>query len=207
MDARQDGLRFGGLSSRSCHLCVDMQRLFLPGGPWPAPWAQRILPAVSELAAWSPGRTVFARFIPPAGPGERPGTWQRYFHRWAEVTRERLDPDLLRLADPLERYCPPAILADRCAYSVFAAPGFKAFLRRRGVDTLILSGTETDVCVLATMLQAVDLGLRVIVAADAVSSSSDQGHDAIMALCRGRFAQQIETAATQEILSAWPRAE
>ena len=39
------------------------------------------------------------------------------------------------------------------------------------------SGSETDVCVLATVLDAVDIGYRVIVVRDAICSSSDEGHD------------------------------
>ena len=45
----------------------------------------------------------------------------------------------------------------------------------------------TDGCVLATVLDAVDLGFRVIVAEDALCSSFDQGHDALMTLYRNRF--------------------
>jgi nicotinamidase-related amidase len=48
-------------------------------------------------------------------------------------------------------------------------------LRQREADALIVSGSETDICVLATVLDAVDLGYRVIVVRDAVCSSSDEG--------------------------------
>ena len=65
-----------------------------------------------------------------------------------------------------------------------------AFLRE-GVDTLIITGSETDVCVLATMLDAVDLGFRVIVVEDALCSSFDEGN-ALMTLYRNRFSEQIE---------------
>ncbi|MHC2279292.1 hypothetical protein ACVME8_005935 [Bradyrhizobium diazoefficiens] len=37
---------------------------------------------------------------------------------------------------------------------------------------------ETDVCVLSTVLSAVDLGFRVVIVEDALCSSSDVGHDA-----------------------------
>jgi nicotinamidase-related amidase len=38
----------------------------------------------------------------------------------------------------------------------------------------------TDVCVLATLLGAIDWGFRVILVADALYSSADQTHDAMM---------------------------
>ena len=62
---------------------------------------------------------------------------------------------------------------------------------------------ETDVCVLSTALGAIDHGYRVIIAEDAVCSSSDQGHDSLFALFAQRFSQQIEVADTQTILTAW----
>ena len=31
------------------HLCIDMQLLFSPAGPWPTPWMTRVLPVVEAL--------------------------------------------------------------------------------------------------------------------------------------------------------------
>ena len=75
--------------------------------------------------------------------------------------------------------------------------------REREADALIISGSETDVCVLATVLSAVDLGYRVIVVRDAVCSSSDEGHDMLLRLYHTRFSEQIETADAETILSRW----
>jgi nicotinamidase-related amidase len=49
-------------------------------------------------------------------------------------------------------------------------------------DGLIVTGSETDVCVLSTVMSAVDLGYRVILVRDAVCSSSDAGHEALLSL-------------------------
>ena len=76
-------------------------------------------------------------------------------------------------------------------------------MRDRGVESLVITGAETDVCVLAAVLDAVDLGYRVVLAADALCSSSDETHDALMTLYRERFSEQIETAETASILAAW----
>ena len=77
-------------------------------------------------------------------------------------------------------------------------------LRERGVESLVVSGAETDVCVLAAVMDAVDLGYRVVLASDALCSSSDKTHDALMTLYRERFSEQIETAEAEAILAAWP---
>jgi hypothetical protein len=45
--------------------------------------------------------------------------------------------------------------------------------------------------------------LRVIVVTDAICSSSDEGHDALLTVYRRRFSEQIETVAAETILSQW----
>jgi nicotinamidase-related amidase len=76
-------------------------------------------------------------------------------------------------------------------------------LRQREADALIVSGSETDVCVLATVLDAVDIGYRVIVVRDAICISSDEGHEMLMRLYDTRYTEQIETANAEAILARW----
>jgi nicotinamidase-related amidase len=52
---------------------------------------------------------------------------------------------------------------------------------------------------------AVDLGYRVILVRDGVCSSSDEGHDALLAVFHHRYSEQIETADAETVLSLWPR--
>jgi nicotinamidase-related amidase len=192
------------LTERSVHLCIDMQRLFSTEGPWPTPWMERVLPVVTELAGRHPERTIFTRFITPERPDQMPGMWQRYYQRWSQTTRENLDLSLLDLLPPLAKFCPPAKTMDKTRYSAFAEPLLLPHLRDRGADALIVTGSETDVCILATILDAVDLGYRVILVRDAVCSSSDEGHDALLDLYHRRYTEQIETADAEEILRRWP---
>ena len=191
------------LTERSVHLCVDMQRIFSAEGPWPTPWMEKVLPVAAALANRHPERTIFTRFIPPAHPAQMPGMWRRYYERWRIATREALPLELLKLMPPLAALCPPATIIDKTRYSAFAEPGLIHHLRQRGTDALIISGSETDVCVLATVLDAVDIGYRVIVVRDAICSSSDQGHEMLMRLYHTRFTEQIETADAETILSRW----
>lgn len=200
------GLRHGPLGPGTVHLCVDMQRLFAPGGPWPAPWAARILPAVVALAEPAPGRTLFSRFIPPPEPEALPGIWRAFYRKWRALTREELDTGLLDLVPELGQFVPPAQVVDKARYSAFSAPALAARLAALKADTLVLSGAETDICVLATLFDAVDLGYRTVLAADAVCSSSDAGHDAVLAMLETRLSVQVEVAGTQDILGQWARA-
>jgi nicotinamidase-related amidase len=192
------------LSARSVHLCIDMQRLFSADGPWPTPWLDRVLPITVSLAERFPERTVFTRFIPPQTSGDMPGTWRQYYERWRGATREHLDPGLIELLPPLAKLVPPAQVIDKTRYSAFALSTLTEHLIAREADSLIITGAETDVCVLATVLGAVDRGFRVIVVSDGVCSVSDAGHDSLLDLYRKRFSQQIETADSQMILRNWP---
>ena len=175
------------LTERSVHLCVDMQRIFSAEGPWPTPWMEKVLPVAAALADHHPERTIFTRFIPPARPEQMPGMWRRYYERWRIATREALPLELLKLMLPFATLCPPATTIDKTRYSAFAAPGLIDHLRQRRADALIISGSETDVCVLATALDAVDIGYRVIVVRDAICSSSDEGHEMLMRLHHTRY--------------------
>jgi nicotinamidase-related amidase len=53
------------------------------------------------------------------------------------------------------------------------------------------------------VLGAVDLGYRVIVATDALCSTSDETHDAALDLYHRRYGTQVEAAETQTILDDW----
>jgi nicotinamidase-related amidase len=191
------------LTERSVHLCIDMQRLFSADGPWATPWMDRVLPIVATIAERFPERTIFTRFITPRRPEDMPGRWQDYYAKWLETTREHIDPRMLELLPALARLVPPAVVIDKTRYSAFAEPRLLSHLRRRGADALVVTGSETDVCVMATIMSAVDLGFRIILVRDAVCSSSDEGHDALLKVYRWRYSEQIETADAETILSRW----
>ena len=191
------------LGAASRHLCIDMQRLFAAGTPWHAPWLAEILPTIEEIAGRYARQTIFTRFIPPRRPQEATGAWRDFFTAWPDVTRERLDEDLLELVPPLSRLVPPARILDKGVNSAFSRPGFAAALKRRGVDTLVITGGETDVCVLATVMSAIDHGFRVVLPTDALYSVQDSTHDALLQLYRQRFSHQVEATLTAEVIDRW----
>ncbi len=180
-----------------------MQHLFSREGPWPTPWMERVLPVVAEIAERAPHRTVFTRFIPPYLPEDMPGTWRGYYERWREATREHLDPRFLELLPPLQRLVPPAIVLDKPVYSAFAGHKLRDLVNERCIDTLLVTGSETDMCVLATVLGAVDLGLRIVIVTDGVCSSSDEGHDSLLTLYSKRYRHHIETIDSESLFAQW----
>jgi nicotinamidase-related amidase len=180
-----------------------MQRMFSPDGVWPVPWMAAALPHITAVAEAMAARTVFTRFMPPERPAQMPGAWRRYYEHWPEVTREKIHPELLELMPALARLVPPARVIDKAGYSAFTNLKLLEDLRALHADTLVITGGETDVCVLATVMSAVDFGYRVVLVSDAVCSSSDEGHDSLVALYENRFSYQIETVDVAAILETW----
>lgn len=199
----KDGLQHGPLGPRCVHLCIDMQNLFAWKTDWHTPWMDRVLPVVQGLAEARPERTIFTRFIPGERPGAGTGTWRRYWQRWPGMTQEALPPEAMALLPPLARLVPPGEVLDKTVYSPWLDGRLHRRLREREVDTLIISGAETDVCVLAAVMGAVDLGYRVVLPMDALCSSSDRTHDALLTLYRDRYGQQVEAVTAAVVLEAW----
>jgi nicotinamidase-related amidase len=78
-------------------------------------------------------------------------------------------------------------------------------LHKKRIHTPVITGAETDLCVLATLLGAIDRRYRVILVQDAICSTSNATHDATLALCRQRLSQQLELVSTRELIDGWQR--
>lgn len=186
--------------TNSLHLCVDMQRMFAEATAWHAPWLLGVLSAIEAIVDQRPTHTVFTRFIPPASADGATGAWQTYYHKWASMTRDRLAPELLDLVPSLARHVPPARVLDKAVYSPWFSPVLVATLREARIDTVIVTGGETDVCVATTVMGAIDHGFRVVLPTDAVFGSADETHDAMLRVFESRFGLQLTTCRTQDLL-------
>jgi nicotinamidase-related amidase len=193
------------LSGRTVvHLCVDMQKMFSEDTDWRTPWMDRVMPIVQRIAERHPEDTVYTRFMPPRTAEEARGAWRSYFERWRDFTLERIDPALLDLVDPLAALATQGTVVDKPHFSPFEASSLQSILQGRGVDTLVITGAETDVCVLAAVMSAIDLGYYVVLPKDAICSSSDETHDALMTLYAKRFSQQVHLSEdVEDVLDAW----
>jgi nicotinamidase-related amidase len=178
-----------------------MQRMFAEETQWHTPWMARVLPLVVSVVELDPTRTVFTRFIPPKTADQAGGTWRRYYERWSSLTLEHLDPELVNLLPDLQKFVPPAQLEDKMILSPWAGSLDERF-KASGIDTLIISGAETEVCVLAAVMGAIDRGYRVIIVSDAVCSGADTTHDAMLEIYSSRFGMQVETVTTGELIAA-----
>ena len=184
------------------HLCIDMQRIFAEETPWHVEWMDRVSPQVSEVAGRFPERTIFTRFVPPRVATDLPGKWRDYYDKWWMMTGEHIQPDLVDLIEPLRRLVPPAAVFDKFTYSPWHDGRLHRHLTGEGVNGLVISGGETDVCVLATVFDAIDHGYDIVVLEDAVCGSADKTHEASLTLLRNRFSVQLSVMPTEEFLSS-----
>ena len=197
----ETALRIG---PNAVHLCIDMQRLFAEQTEWHTPTLADIVPNIARIIEAKPGRTIFARFTVPETPDAAEGNWRRYYQYWSGIVQaSSSDPGLVDVIEPLAALARQAETLDKPTYSMFGVSGLADRLAARNVDTLVITGVETDVCVLATVFDAIDRGYRIIVVKDAVTSGSLESHKATIDLLLPRMPQQIALTSTATLLANW----
>lgn len=192
---------FGPIPGAALHLVVDMQEMFRSHPDWGTEAVTRIIPPIQRLLTARPDNAYFSRFIPPQRAEHASGAWQRYYRRWSSVTLDNLDPGQVDIVPELRPWAKH--VADKTGYSAMANPLLRQAAIAHSDHCLILSGVETDVCVLSTAMEAIDAGLRVILAIDALASSSAACHDRALAILHDRLDEQVELAKVDDILVAW----
>ena len=188
---------------RAVHVVIDMQDLFDRHPQWGFPGLRRVLPRVTELARHNPAGTLWTRFIPAATAESAPGSWRKYYELWPTATLTAGADQFIDLLPELKAFAAAENVFDKSGFSAFTGLGFAEALKRREADTLVLSGAETDVCVWATALDAVDLGLTVVLARDALSSFSAEAHEAVLTAIAPRFVPQVAISDTATLVEQW----
>ena len=75
---------------------------------------------------------------------------------------------------------PDEVILNKTTFSAFASTGLERTLRHLGIETLVIGGVATNVCVEATARDAVDLGYQVILVDDACAAYSPESHEATL---------------------------
>lgn len=176
--------------------------MFSENTPWKVSWMPRVFDQILEVATRHPERTIFTRFIPPSSSEEMPGMWRAYYEKWPMMTTTQMEPGLVDLIAELRRLVPPARIFDKATYSPWFNGQLHGFLSREGIGTVVLTGGETDVCVLTTALGAIDRGYKVVLLKDAVCSTVDRTHDAALELLGNRFSVHMDVMLTEQWLSS-----
>lgn len=153
-------------------LVIDLQNVYLPGEEWACPAMPEAVRNICKiLDADVVDQTIFTRFVPPENPE---GTWKAYNEENAAINA---DPYLNDMVEAIKPYLNRGALYDKSAYSSFRIPKLLEAAER--ADRVLLTGVVAECCVLASMMEAIDNGTKVVYLTDCVAGQSPRNEDCI----------------------------
>jgi nicotinamidase-related amidase len=200
---------------RTALLVVDMQRGFLdPGQALEVPPARAIVPAVRGLLDLFRAKRLpvaFSEFVyserapllvgelhpehKRALPGEPTG-----FGRPSSNCLEG-DPSVATVPDLAPR--PDELVVVKHGYDAFAGTPLDGALRARGVTSLVVTGTLTDICVLATVVGAFHREYRVTVVEDGVATLWPEIQRATLDIIGRAYGRIVSSKEIVDQISTW----
>jgi ureidoacrylate peracid hydrolase len=188
--------------ARTAHIVVDLQNGFMAeGAVAEVPTAREIVPNVNRISAalrHAGGINVFLRVT--HDPAE-PYPWTTRYTEYLSVERRAAHTEAFTRGAPLWQLWPlldvrPSdLVVDKTRFSAFV-PGtcvLHETLEARGIDTLIITGTVTNVCCESTARDAMQRNYRVIFVADGNAALSDAEHNATLCNMVTLFADVMTT--------------
>jgi nicotinamidase/pyrazinamidase len=158
-------------------LVVDVQRDFCPGGALPIPEGDAVVPVLNRWLAAATEVSVpviASRDWHPAGHcsfTDQGGEWPP--HCIQDSSGAAFHPDLALPAHAV--IVSKATSTDRDAYSAFDGTGLAEDLERASIKRLWIGGLAQDVCVRATVLDALEAGFEVHLIPEATRPVTAEG--------------------------------
>ena len=200
---------------RTALLVVDMQRAFLdPGEAMEVPAARDIVPQIQSLLALFRGHglpVVFTEFtyaetlpllvghLHPehrrAAAGAPRGFGQPSSSCLLGEANVHVVPDLAPHPDEL--------VVTKHYYDGFNGTPLDQALRSRGITHLVLTGTMTDICVLATVVGGMNREYRMTVVEDATATLDAGIQHAALDVIRRAYARVLTGKQVAEELARW----
>jgi len=186
----------------SALIVVDMQNDFVRvGAPLEVPDARETIDVHLELLSWFRARrrpVVFTRFI--AGPTPTlmwkwspmiaPPTcccWPGFMRAYGDVEGER---DCVAVIDELAPQ-PGEHQVNKYGYNGFHRTNLTDLLTANGIDTVVITGTVTQICVEDTARGAFHEGFKAAVVSDAVSSYAPALHRASLQTLEMKYGRVV----------------
>ena len=174
---------------RTALVVIDMQNYFLkPGFMGEAPMAREIVPAVNRLAKGLRDLGGHVIWIKNSTRDTRE-SWSTFHDCLLSPARmqQRYDTlhegheghDLWPMLDMQPKDA--QIIKTRFSAFVQGSSPIEAHLKARGIDTLIIAGTATNVCCESSARDAMMLNYKVVMASDANATWTDAEHFAALA--------------------------
>jgi ureidoacrylate peracid hydrolase len=193
---------------RTAHIVVDLQHGFLaPGAAVEVEFAREIVGAVNDVSRAlraAGGVNVFLRMNLAT---DAYATWRSFSdHLGDPAEAERVRATFTPGSEGFELWgdldvAPEDLIVDKTRFGAFVpgASDLHELLQERDIDTLIISGTLTNVCCESTARDAMQMDYRVLFLADATATLSDAVHNATLNNMAMIFATVVWT---KELLEA-----
>lgn len=188
--------------AKTAHILVDLQNGFMaPGQPAEIATAREIVPNVNAISAACRQAGALNVFIQNTIDEETHASWANWFVYFSNPERrKRMDAAFaegsfghqiwpgLEVTDADLK-----VLKYRFGAFVDGSSCLHAELQKRGVDTLIITGTATNVCCESTARDAMMMNYKVIFISDGTATFTDAEHNATLANMLTIFADVMST--------------
>jgi ureidoacrylate peracid hydrolase len=176
-------------------LVIDMQRDFLePGAPVETPGGLALLPGINRLAAAARAAGVPVVFTHERHRADRSDFGIELEYEPAHCLEGTPGAELV---PGLEVLPGDYHVTSKRRYDAFLGTDLDGLLRSLRVETLVVVGVCTDICVASTVQHARNLDYRVFVAADGVAGTSPERHAAAL-LCLSHVFARLTTLGEAE---------
>jgi ureidoacrylate peracid hydrolase len=170
-------------AKKTALLVIDMQNAFVaPGAPIEVPAARRIVPTINRLAAELRRRGVPVVWVLHENPGGK--SWTEFFDLFIKPENAKAAAAALSAGAELQKRWPELearpqdITVNKNRYSAMIGDSspLKEVLKQRGIDTVLIAGTKTNVCCECTARDAMMLDYKVVMLSDCTAALSDEEH-------------------------------
>jgi len=211
--ARRDRLHaFTSINPAStAHVVVDLQNGFMaPGQPAEIPMAREIIPNVNRISRALRDNGGLVVYIQNTIDEEAKRTWSNWFGHMSGQKRLARMEEAFRegsvghaLWSELE-VLPSDLKVKKSRYGAFVpgASDLHKILQERGIDTVIVTGTATNVCCESTARDAMMLNYKVLFVSDGTATWTDEEHNAALGALLIQFADIRSTDEVVELLSS-----
>jgi ureidoacrylate peracid hydrolase len=196
-------------------LVVDMQRGFLdPGAAMEVPEARAIVPTVAGLIAlfrqaglpvafsqfvYSPAAPLLVGELHPEHRPAAPGAPTGFGRPSSSCLAGDPSGDVVPELAP----APGELAVRKHWYDAFAGTPLDGALRAQGVRALVVTGTMTDICVLATVVGAFNREYRVTVVEDGVATLWPEIQQATLDIVRRAYGRVVPAKVVAAEIAAW----
>lgn len=195
-------------AEKTAVLVIDMHRGSLEApGTVLIPGATSLYPSLSALLDGARERSIPVVYIvhqtDPAGREARNPFWVEsgnILELYPHVGEQVIGSRWTEIPAPIAPR-PGDLVVPKKRYGAFSGNGLMQTLRMWGVDTLVLTGVATEICVLSTAFEAFNNDFRVLLARDCVKAKDPDLEAAAQAI----IAREVGwVLSNEEILDAYP---